>query len=338
MKTDTITHSRDGGEDDPVTADSLSIAHPVRDLGIIDTHLREGTFQRSLALMAAGSSALTALEVAYEHYRGSYSNRVMYTPVILSVALSGAGMAGFYSKRAATGVMRWTAAVTLADAVIGFYFHSRGVQRKPGGWRLPITNIVMGPPIFAPLLFGTAAYLTFVASYLRREGATEDSQKAIVPHGAHRGSWMAKLRGKHHHITWEQDLREGRFQKHIAFAAGLSALFSGAEALYSHYKATFWHWSQWTPIAVAPLLATASFGAMRSRRIAHTALPAVSAIAMLDSSIGFFYHGRGILRRPGGRKHLLYNIMYGPPIFAPLLFGAAGMLGLLASLMRREKK
>jgi hypothetical protein len=54
--------------------------------------------------------------------------------------------------------------------------------------------------------------------------------------------------------------------------------------------------------------------------------------------VGFFYHARGILRRPGGTKHLVYNIIYGPPIFAPLLFGAAGMLGLLASLLRRREK
>ena len=31
-----------------------------------------------------------------------------------------------------------------------------------------------------------------------------------------------------------------------------------------------------------------------------------------------------------------YNLMYGPPVFAPLLFAAAGFLGLLASLLRRE--
>ncbi len=321
---------------------SLSLAHPLRDLQIADTHIREGRFQRSLALLAAGSSLLTGLEVSYEHYRGSYSRRVMYTPVILSFALGGAGLAGFLSSRAAKTVMRWTAVVTLGDAALGFYFHVRGIQRKPGGWRIPVVNIVMGPPVFAPLLFGTAAYLTIVASYLRPEDAPEEpsegEQNAILPHAAHPGSWMAKLRGGHQHISWAQDLREGRFQKHIAFAAGLSALLSGAEALYSHYKATFWHWSQWTPIAVAPLLAAASFGAMGSRKLAHTALPAVSALAMADSSLGFFYHARGILRRPGGRKHLLYNIMYGPPIFAPLLFGAAGMLGLLASLLRREKK
>ena len=40
---------------------------------------------------------------------------------------------------------------------------------------------------------------------------------------------------------------------------------------------------------------------------------------------------------PAARKHLIYNIMYGPPIFAPLLFGAAGMLGILASLLRRRR-
>jgi hypothetical protein len=32
----------------------------------------------------------------------------------------------------------------------------------------------------------------------------------------------------------------------------------------------------------------------------------------------------------------LYNVLYGPPIFAPLLFAACGTVGLLASLMRRE--
>jgi hypothetical protein len=48
-----------------------------------------------------------------------------------------------------------------------------------------------------------------------------------------------------------------------------------------------------------------------------------------------FYHGRGILRRAGGMKKPVYNIIYGPPIFAPLLYAATGFLGLLASLLRR---
>lgn len=58
----------------------------------------------------------------------------------------------------------------LADGIIGLGFHIRGIARKPSGWRLPVTNTVMGPPVFAPLLFGTSAYLGPMASYLRREG------------------------------------------------------------------------------------------------------------------------------------------------------------------------
>lgn len=318
-------------------ASSFSLSHPEDDLALADTHIREGEFQRSLALIAAASSALSGLEVAYEHYKGSYGQRIMYTPVILSGVLTGAALWGFFSKRAATTVMRWTSAVTLADSVVGFYFHIRGIQRKPGGWRIPIVNIVMGPPLLAPLLFGTAAYLGFVASYLRRE--EDDKSTSMVPHGAHESSWMKPLRSDgHHRISWEQDIREGRFQKHVALIAGLSALFSGAEALYSHYKNNFRYKAQWSPIIISPVLAAAAFASIKSKRIAHTALPAASVLAAADGAIGFYYHARGVARRPGGGQHWLYNIMYGPPIFAPLLFGAAGMLGLMASLLRREKK
>ncbi len=132
-------------------------------------HLQEGCFQRSLCLIVSVTSVASGLEVGYEHYKGSYSNPVMYTPVALSGALAGTGLLGVFSRVAARTVLRWVSIVTLADGIIGFFFHVRGVARKPGGWALPVTNIVMGPPIFAPLLFGTSAYLGMMASYLRRE-------------------------------------------------------------------------------------------------------------------------------------------------------------------------
>jgi hypothetical protein len=309
---------------------------PLRELEhLADEHIREGRFQRSLALVAAASSVLSGLEVTYEHYRGSYSRRIMYTPVILSAALLGAGWWAFKSKRAAHTVLPVVSLVTLADCAIGFGFHVRGIHRKPGGWRIPIVNIVMGPPIFAPLLFGTSAYLGLIATYLRREG---DPTEHIRPLPAHAGSWAVHLPGKvkHEKISWEQDAREGRFQKHMAAATAVSAFFSGFEAWYSHYKNNFRYKAQWTPVILAPALMAASLAAISSRKAAHTWLPAISALAIADGSVGFFYHARGVLRRPGGLKLPLYNIIYGPPIFAPLLFAAAGFLGLLASLLRRE--
>jgi hypothetical protein len=316
----------------PSETDHISVLHPERDAEILANHVREGRFQRSLSMLTAGASIISGLEVAYEHYRGSYSRRVMYTPVILSAMLGGAAVAAVFSRRAARTVLRFTSVVTLADAGAGFYFHVRGIQRKPGGWRLPMTNMIMGPPIFAPLLFGTAAYLGLIASFLQREDAPSDGD-------ADKGSLLARFlpaRERRELLSEEQDIREGRFQKQVAIVTAVSALLSGFEAYYSHYKNNFRYWAQWTPIILAPALAAAAIASIRSRRVARTALPLLSVAASADAAVGFYYHARGVVRRPGGTRHLLYNIMYGPPIFAPLLFGAAGMIGILASLLRRK--
>jgi hypothetical protein len=313
----------------------LALETTGKDLEIIANHIREGRFQRSLSLLTAVTSVVSGLEVAYEHYRGSYSRRVMYTPVILSFLLALAGFAGFFSRRAARTVLRLVSAVTLIDASIGFYFHVRGIKRKPGGWRLPMTNMIMGPPIFAPLLFGTSAYLGLIASYLQREESTGSASTSG------KDTFLLRLlpaRAGRELLSTEQDMREGRFQRQLAIVTGVSALLSGFEAYYSHYKNNFRYWAQWTPVILAPVLAATAFASVKSRRIATTVLPAASMLACADAAVGFYYHGRGVLRRPGGRKHLLYNIMYGPPIFAPLLFGAAGMLGLLACLLGRRRK
>jgi hypothetical protein len=299
-----------------------------------DVRVREGRFQRWLSLIAGLSSILSGLEVAYEHYRGGYSRRIMYTPVILSGALTGAGIGGFFSRKAARTVLPVVSAITLMDGAIGFYFHVRGIQRKPGGWRLPLTNMVMGPPIFAPLLFGVSAYLGLIATFLRRSGK---AGKGLMPLPAHRHHWARSLTRRHEPISSIQDIREGRFQRQMVVAAMTSAFFSGFEAWYSHYKNNFRYKVQWTPIVITPMLIAAGAHSLRNPRSAQTWLPAISAVAMLDGAAGFFYHARGVLRRLGGLQKPIYNIIYGPPMFAPLLFAACGFLGILASLLRRKQ-
>ncbi len=138
--------------------------------------------------------------------------------------------------------------------------------------------------------------------------------------------------------SWTAELRDGRFQKHLAFATILSAFFSGFEALYSHYKNNFKYKAQWSPVIIAPALMTAAAVSIKSPKAARTWLPVMSVLAILDGGVGFFYHARGVLRRPGGLKKPIYNVVYGPPIFAPLLFAACGVIGLLACLMRRERR
>ena len=289
-------------------------------------HVQHGAFQRSMSLLVASTSMISGMEVAYEHYKGSYSNPVMYSPVILSGVLAIAGVAGALSRTMATTFLRYASYITLADGLIGFGFHVRGIARKPGGWRLPVTNLVMGPPVFAPLLFGTSAYLGVIASYLQREEDFGWKGRTIEAKTALRA------------MDFRDDIRVGRFQKHLCVVCAVGTLCSGAEAWYSHYKDNFKYGVQWSPIVLTPLLAGAALASLVSKRVANTLLPVAAAVAMLDGVIGTGYHIRGIARRSGGTKKPLYNILYGPPLFAPMLFAACGLLGMMAYLMRRERR
>jgi hypothetical protein len=308
------------------TALARSLPAPLRGPAeVIIDHLQHGTFQRSMALLVAGTSVVSGMEVAYEHYKGSYSNPVMYSPVILSGTLAIAGVCGIFSRKLATSFLRYTSLITLADGLVGFGFHIRGIARKPGGWRLPITNIVMGPPLFAPLLFGTSAYLGVIASYLQRE---ED-------HGTR--SQVVETMLSPRNRVFGDDIRVGRFQKHLCIVCAAGTFAVGAESWYSHYKDDFKYRVQWSPVLLSPLMIFAALASLRSKRIANTLLPAASALLMLNGVVGTYYHMRGIAKRSGGMRKPLYNILYGPPIFAPMLMAACGLIGALAYCMRRER-
>ena len=308
---------------------------------VFEHHIREGRFQRSLSLITAFSSLMSGLEVTYEHYIGSYSQRIMYTPVFVSIALCIAGVWGVFNRWAARILLPVVSLITMIDGIAGFIFHVRGIHRKPGGWRIPIfvrligEDIEIRPPLFAPLLFAVSGFLGLIASMLRREDDPRHSLLPGIPRP--RSAWLSWMPRKisREGVLIEQDVREGRFQRAMGVATALAAFFSGVESLYSHYKSEFTFRIEWTPILLTPAIIFAGIGTVWSRTIARTLLPLTSALAVINGMLGFFYHARGILRRPGGLKLPWYNLIYGPPIFAPLLYAATGFLGLLASLLRR---
>jgi hypothetical protein len=65
-------------------------------------------------------------------------------------------------------------------------------------------------------------------------------------------------------------------------------------------------------------------------------LPPFAVLAIAAGGVGFFYHARGVIRRPGGLGQAGYNLTYGPPLFAPLLYAASGFTGLLTAMLRRD--
>jgi hypothetical protein len=133
-----------------------------------------------------------------------------------------------------------------------------------------------------------------------------------------------------------RDVEHGRFERSLSGLTSVGALVTGLEIFLEHDRASFGNSMMWIPVALTPVLSAAGIGGVFSKRLAKTVLPAVSAVVLLNSLQGTYLHIRGIAQRPGGWRMARYNAEMGPPVFAPLLFGLVGGMGLLASVLRRE--
>jgi hypothetical protein len=60
-------------------------------------NVSRGRMQRTLAGATAFSALPLGLEIYFEHFRGSFGDKWMWTPVVLSPALTIAGVAGVRS-------------------------------------------------------------------------------------------------------------------------------------------------------------------------------------------------------------------------------------------------
>ena len=130
--------------------------------------LRRGRAQRTLAAATALSALPLGLEIYFEHFRGSFGDKWMWTPVALSPLLTAAGLAGVRSRRAATTVLPAVSALYCVDGLIGVFTHVQGVRKRPGGFSEPLYNIVMGPPLLAPGSLALVGGMGLVAALARQ--------------------------------------------------------------------------------------------------------------------------------------------------------------------------
>jgi hypothetical protein len=139
---------------------------------LIDHALRNvshGRFERSLSGLTAVAAVVTTTEVYVEHYRASFGNKMMWSPVVVTPPLVVAGIGGVVSRRWAKTVLPAASALYGLTGLIGTVLHVRGVGRRPGGWRLWTYNVPMGPPVVAPGLMGIVGGMGLLAAVLRRE-------------------------------------------------------------------------------------------------------------------------------------------------------------------------
>ncbi len=132
-------------------------------------NVRHGRFERSLAGLTGAGALITGVEIWLEHDRASFANRMMWLPVAITPVMAAAGLAGVFSHRAAKTVLPLVSSIVLFNSAQGQYLHLRGISQRPGGWKMARYNAEMGPPTFAPLLFGLVGGMGLLASVLRRE-------------------------------------------------------------------------------------------------------------------------------------------------------------------------
>ena len=132
-------------------------------------NVSHGRFERSLSGLTAMAALITSTEIYIEHYRASFGNKVMWSPILVTPPVVIAGVAGVFSKRWAKTALPMAALVYGLTGLVGEYFHVRGVGRKPGGWSQATYNVPMGPPIAAPGLMTMVAGMGVLAALLRRE-------------------------------------------------------------------------------------------------------------------------------------------------------------------------
>jgi hypothetical protein len=132
-------------------------------------NLREGRAQRLLSAATAFSAPPLAFEIYLEHYKASFGDKWMWTPIWLTPPLTAAGVAGVFSERAAKTALPFLSTLYFVDGLIGVITHFEGVRKKPGGFKEATYNLVMGPPLLAPGSLCMVGALGIVAALVKRE-------------------------------------------------------------------------------------------------------------------------------------------------------------------------
>jgi hypothetical protein len=133
------------------------------------SNIRDGRVQKLLAATTAMSAPALGAEIYFEHYKGSFGDKWMWTPLILTPPLTAAGIAGYASEKAAKTALPLVSALYFLDGLAGIVTHVQGVRKRPGGLKEAHYNLVMGPPLLAPGSLCLVGALGIAAAIVKRE-------------------------------------------------------------------------------------------------------------------------------------------------------------------------
>ena len=250
------------------------------------------------------SSGILALSVladsAVEHYRGSFENKAMYTPLIIAAMTLAVSAHGTMDRRPGAHMLRDVVyALGATTGLVGTGFHLYNVLKRPG--RLTWQNLFYGAPIGAPA--------------------------AILLSGLF-GVYSERLRGSNGPIPRVLGLPAGRA---LAALTGAGLLGTSGEAGLLHFRGAYHNPFMFAPVTIPPITAalmvtTAAGSPRRNRWFTRWWL----RLTMLLGFAGVGFHAYGVSRNMGGWRNWSQNVLNGPPLPAPPSFTGLALAGLAA--------
>ena len=249
----------------------------------------------------------TLLDSALEHYRGSFHNKAMFTPLVASALTLAVSVHGTGDQRKVAHKVRDPIyAAAAMTGLVGTGFHIYNIAKRPGGFSWQ--NLFYGSPLGAPAAVALSGLL---------------------------GYYSERLRDSHSMRPRVFGFRAGRA---IAALASVGLLATAAEAGLLHFRGAYHDPFMFVPVTVPPvgailLAETAVSHPRRPRRLTGWWLRLTALVGFIGSA----FHAWGVHRNMGGWRDWRQNVLNGPPIPAPPSFTGLALAGLAAlDLLRKH--
>lgn len=256
---------------------------------------------------AAGMLATSVLaDSGVEHYRGSFKNKAMYTPLIVSALTLAMSVHGTADMRPAAHRLRDTSYVlAAATGLLGTGFHFYNVSKKVGG--LSWQNLFYGAPLGAPMAILLSGLLGFCSERVRENRSGARPEVLGLPAG-----------------------------RAIAAVTGAGLLGTTGEAGLLHFRGAFHDPFMLLPVSLPPIGAALLFRAASGYRPVYRLARWWMRLLTLMGFVGVGFHAYGVSRNMGGWRNWSQNILNGPPLPAPPSFAGLALAGLAALGLLRD--
>ncbi|MGA9091601.1 MAG: hypothetical protein WB420_21110 [Bradyrhizobium sp.] len=251
---------------------------------------------------AAGTLAASVLaDSGIEHYRGSFKNKAMFTPLVVSGLTLATSIHGTADMRPVAHRMRDTTyLLAAATGLIGTGFHIYNVGKKTGGFSWQ--NLFYAAPLGAPMAILLSGLVGFCSERVRESEAGTRPEIFDMPAG-----------------------------RTMAAVVGAGLLGTTGEAGLLHFRGAYHNPFMALPVTLPPLGAillasAAASGPGREHRFTRWWMRVLAAMGF--AGVGF--HAYGVSRNMGGWRNWTQNVLNGPPLPAPPSFAGLALAGLAA--------